>query len=83
MEKAMTAIERLKGGQQETRDELGAVREGCKSRHEEMTEMVREMGRKAETATQELGKRLNKQEDEMKEGFRMMKEELSETRGEI
>ena len=36
-----------------------------------------------ETETQELRERLDKHEDETKEGFRMTKEELSEMRGEI
>ena len=53
--KNTTAIEKLKEGQQETKRELAAVKKECKSRHEEMTEMVREMGRKAETETQEMG----------------------------
>ena len=83
MEKNTTAIEKLKEGQQETRGELEAVKEGCKLRHEEMTEIVRDTGRKVETEMQELGERLDKHEDEMKEGFGMTKEELSETRGEI
>ena len=72
----MTAIEKLKEGQQETRGELEAVKEGCKLRHEEMTGIVRELGRKAETETQELGERLEKHMDETKE-------ELAETQGEI
>ena len=53
--------------------------EGCKMRHEEMTEMVKEMGRKVETESQEFGERLKKHEDETKEGFSMTKEELTET----
>ena len=48
------AIEGLRQSQQETRDELEAVKEGCRARHEEMT-TVGEMGRKVETETQEMG----------------------------
>ena len=60
MEKNTTAIEKSKEGQQKTRGELEAVKEGCKLRHEEMTGMVREMGQKVETETREMGERLEK-----------------------
>ena len=58
---------------------MEAVKEGCKMRHEEMTEMVKGMARKVETESQEFGERLKKHEDETKEGFSMTKEELTET----
>jgi len=64
--KNTAAIQNLKQGQQEAKGELEAVKEGCKMRHEEMTEMVKEMGRKVETESQELGERLKKHEDETK-----------------
>ena len=46
-------------------------------RHEEMTKMVKEMGRKVETKNQEMGKRLKKHEDETK-CFSIAKDELKE-----
>ena len=64
--KNTAAIQNLKQGQQEAKGELKAVKEGCKMRHEEMTEMVKQMGRKVETESQELGERLKKHEDETK-----------------
>ena len=48
-----TAIEGLRQSQQETRDELEAVKEGCRARHEEMTEIVGELGQRVETETRE------------------------------
>ena len=71
-----TAIEGLRQSQQETRDELEAVKEVYRARHEEMAEIVGEMGRKVETETQEMGERLDKHEGETKE-------ELAEMQGEI
>ena len=62
---------------------MAAVKKECKSRHEEMTEMVKEMGRKAETETQEMGVRLDKHINETEEGFKFAKSELVETQGEI
>ena len=62
---------------------MGAVKEECKMRHEEMTKMVREMGRKVETKNQEMGKRLKKHEDETKECFSIAKGELTERQREI
>ena len=78
-----TAIEGLRQSQQETRDELEAVKEGCRVRHEEMTEIVGELGYRVETGTRELAERLEKHMDEKKEGLKLAKEELIETQGEI
>ena len=64
-----TTIEGLRQGQQEMRGELEAAKEGCRARHEEMTEIVGELGRRVETETRELGERLEKHMDETKEGF--------------
>ena len=78
-----TAIEGLRQSQQETRGELEAVKEGCRARHEEMMEIVGELGRRVETETRELGEHLEKHMDEPKEVFKLSKEELVETQGEI
>ena len=61
---------------------LGAIKEECKVRYEEMTNMVKEMGQKVEMKNQEMGKRLKKHEDETKECFDTAKEELTETQRE-
>ena len=45
---------------------MEAVKEECKTRREEITEMVKEMERKAETKTEELGGRVEKHEGETK-----------------
>ena len=62
---------------------MEAVKDECKKRHEEMTEMVKEMERKAEGKTKELGTRVEKHESKTEAQFKTTKEEISGTNKEV
>ena len=87
VDKLGQGMKKVKEGQdqlrRETKKELEAVKKECKTRHEEMTEMVKEMGRKAEIETQGMGVRLDRHIKETEEEVKLVKGGLVETQGEV